>query len=419
VLQNALSYEPAARSRNVRDLWLLFAAEGVTSAGTTLLTIGIFFYTANRFGWDAKDNFLLAASQGAAYAVGALCAHAVSNAFGRRRSLLVLHPLLGLLTLVLLLFQSHVVFVATLLVYSFTAAVNWPMLESLTAGSDVDAHEMSRRLGIYNIVWAATGAAAVLFAGSLIQKWQGGVFAAALAMHVVSTFCLLLISPKPAAEIGSTALAPEPELLRSRTLALWLSRISLPAMYVVNYGLSAMLPLLPVMHGLPASQQTLLGSVWMLARWIAFIILTATIFWHTRPRLLLVAAVVLCAAFFVVTIPPSTVTERATHEADLFLMILGQIALGGAMGLIYTASLYFGMVLSEGSTEHGGYHEALIGLGSVLGPGAGAAAQLLHPQDIRWSIGAVGGLVCLTTCGAFAASIIARRRRAPLRELAQ
>ena len=28
-----------------------------------------------------------------------------------------------------------------------------------------------------------------------------------------------------------------------------------------------------------------------------------------------------------------------------------------------------GMVLSDGSTEHGGYHEALIGLGSVLGPG--------------------------------------------------
>jgi MFS family permease len=414
------SNPPATVSRTARnrDLWLLFAAEGVTSAGTTLLTIGIFFYTANRFAWDARNNFLLAASQGAAYAVGALCAHAVSRAFGRRRSLLVLHPLLGLLTLVLLLFQSHVVFVATLLLYSFTAAVNWPMLESLTAGSDVDPHEMSRRLGIYNIVWAATGAAAVLVAGSLIQSWQGGVFAAALATHILSTFCLLLLSPEPAAETVSATLAPEPELVRSRTLALWLSRISLPAMYVVNYGLSAMLPLLPVMHGLPASRQTLLGSAWMLARWLAFIVLTATVFWHTRPRLLLGAAVVLCAAFFVVTIPPSALlTSGASHQLDLLCMIAGQIALGGAMGLIYTASLYFGMVLSDGSTEHGGYHEALIGLGSVLGPGAGAAAQFLHPQDMRWSIGAVGGLVCLTTCGAFAAGAIASRRRAPLREL--
>src|SRR4051812_40691079 len=123
---------------------LVFGAEAVTSAGTTLLSIGIFFYTANVFGWDAKRNFLLAASQGTAYTCGALCASAVSSRFGRRPALLALYAMMALFCGVMLAFPSHAVFVVTLLCYSFTAAVNWPMLESLTAGSQTDAHEMSR-----------------------------------------------------------------------------------------------------------------------------------------------------------------------------------------------------------------------------------------------------------------------------------
>src|SRR3954454_10623370 len=58
-----------------RDLRLVFCSEAVTSAGTTLLSIGLFFYTANVFGWNARHNFLLAAAQGIAYTTGALCAN--------------------------------------------------------------------------------------------------------------------------------------------------------------------------------------------------------------------------------------------------------------------------------------------------------------------------------------------------------
>ena len=51
------------------------------------------------------------------------------------------------------------------------------------------------------------------------------------------------------------------------------------------------------------------------------------------------------------------------------------------------------MVLSDGSTEHGGYHEALIGLGWVLGPAAGTAAAWLKPHDPRAGVAAVGTLI--------------------------
>ena len=79
--------------------------------------------------------------------------------------------------------------------------------------------------------------------------------------------------------------------------------------------------------------------------------------------------------------------------------------------MIYAGSLYFGMALSEGSTEQGGYHEALIGLGSVLGPGTGAITQWIRPGNLQFGIAAVGGLVILSTFAVFATSFAASRRR--------
>jgi hypothetical protein len=66
------------------------------------------------------------------------------------------------------------------------------------------------------------------------------------------------------------------------------------------------------------------------------------------------------------------------------------------MGIIYSASLYFGMVLSQGSTEHGGYHEALIGLGQSLGPGAGAIAASFWPGQAWAGISSVAGILTLS-----------------------
>jgi MFS family permease len=64
-------------------------------------------------------------------------------------------------------------------------------------------------------------------------------------------------------------------------------------------------------------------------------------------------------------------------------MMAAQSVLGLSIGTIYAASLYFGMAVSEGSTEHGGYHEALIGLGQILGPLLGATMQWLYPGTLR------------------------------------
>jgi hypothetical protein len=80
------------------------------------------------------------------------------------------------------------------------------------------------------------------------------------------------------------------------------------------------------------------------------------------------------------------------------------------MGVIYSGSLYFGMVLSDGSTQHGGYHEALIGLGSILGPGSAAVAQWQWPGNLAAGVTAVSCLLGLTLATACIASLRLRPR---------
>jgi hypothetical protein len=202
--------------------------------------------------------------------------------------------------------------------------------------------------------------------------------------------------------VTAAHLDPEPGLMQSRTLALWLSRIALPAMYVVNFSLGAILPNLPVIRSTSPAMQTVYGSIWIAARMIMFMILAVTIFWHTRPRLLLVSAITLLGGFLLMTIAPQPLLDPFVS------LVAGQIVIGVAMGLIYTASLYFGMVLSQGSTEHGGYHEALVGVGGTLGPGAGALAQYLWPGNLAMSVLAVGGVVGASVLAAIGASVVLR-----------
>jgi hypothetical protein len=112
-------------------------------------------------------------------------------------------------------------------------------------------------------------------------------------------------------------------------------------------------------------------------------------------------------AGFLGTVLPAT-TDGSLSQI-LPAMIASQIVLGVSIGLIYSASLYFGMVLSHGSTEHGGYHEALIGLGQALGPLAGAAAQWKWPQSPLAGILAVSALVSLAVLAAALAALRAKR----------
>jgi MFS family permease len=389
----------------------LFAVQALLSVGANFLAVCIFFYMRHRFGWEVWQNLLLACGQGMVYVVGALMANVMAARLGRRRSLMLICLGTMLIALQAMVSRSAWGMAVAVLLYTLVSAAAWPFLESLVS-ADAGPHELSRRLGIYNLVWSGAGAGVMAVNGTVMDYWPSGLFLIPLLAHVAGWFLTLLMQGNHAGAAPSAAVHPpaEPKLLAKRTLALWLSRIALPATYVVIYSLLAMLPSLPVLEPLDTAWRTAVSSVWMIARVATFAVLGATLWWHTRPLVLLGAAVLMLVAFLGVTVQPSALTGLRLHAGlEIGWMIAWQVVLGVVLGVIYCGSLYFGMVLSEGSTEHGGYHEALIGLGCALGPGAGAIAQWIWPGNLLAGILAVAAVIGASVGAAGVACQAARR----------
>ncbi|MGA2584442.1 MAG: MFS transporter [Tepidisphaeraceae bacterium] len=379
IAENPPIQSPAAERGRLAGL---FALEILGSIGGTLMMLGIFFYMQTAFQWGARRNLELSAAQGAIYVVGALSASAVADRLGKRPMLRLLNAIMGALAVVAFCYPTEKIVVTVLLIYTICVACQWPIIESLVS-SGTEPEELSRRISVYNLFWSATGALAMAACGVIIAHFSRGIFLAALAGHVTSSIVLLFPANDPIAPHGHAD--PDPQLLPLRTMAMHLSRIALPATYAVIYALGALMPTLPVLAPFSPTMKTLIASVWMAARSAAFLLLGATIWWQTRPRALLIAAIVLLISFLGITVFPSIIG-----------MILWQIALGLAIGFIYAASLYFGMVLSAGNAEQGGYHEALIGLGSILGPGSGALAEAIRPGSQMADIAAVAAVLWIS-----------------------
>ena len=397
------------------SILVYYVVEGITSHSVALMLASIYFFTTSQFGWRSGQNYLLAAALGVVYVAGALSAHAVAVRLGRQQTLVACYLVMSALAWAAVLgHRSPWALVPLLLVYSGVSAVSWPALESLVS-CGAEAGELSRRLGVYNCVWSGTGAVTVALAGLLLKYWPTGNFVIPAAWHVLMALLVWWVRSRDRAAADDAAadaeaavhVSPEPELLRVRTLALWMSRLALPATFVVVSSLLAAMPTLPLIQRLDPTARTAVGSVWMAARWVAFLALGATVWWHTRPRALLTAALLLLAGFLAVTLRPEWLpgASQLSTASWLVWIVAWQVVLGMALGLIYSASLYFGMVLSDGSTEHGGYHEALIGLGTVIGPGAGALAELAGGGDPLWGVLAVALVLgwSVVACGLVAA----------------
>lgn len=190
-------------------------------------------------------------------------------------------------------------------------------------------------------------------------------------------------------------MAAEPSTCSPRsTLAMYLARIAMPASYVVTQGLAAIMPSLPAIRSLDPVGQHLRGQ---------------HLAGHPLPGFHRVgghdlvahasavgsagrgppAGGVVCHRSPTLRLPPRAIPWAATSPR----LGLWQ-GLPRRPGMVYAASLYFGMVLSEGSTaDSGGYHESLIGLGSALGPGPVAASVAFFPGSLAAGMIPVAGIM--------------------------
>jgi MFS family permease len=165
----------------------------------------------------------------------------------------------------------------------------------------------------------------------------------------------------------------------------WLAN---PFAYIAINTLVAVMPVVATRLGLSTTQAGICASVWCFARMAAFYGFWHWPGWHYRFRWLLIAFITLIVAFAAILLTPS-----------LAVLVLAQVVFGIASGLIYYSSLFYSMDAGDTKGEHGGIHEAAIGLGNFAGPAIGAASLHFLPQQANSGTLAVSGLLVCGLCG--------------------
>lgn len=381
-----------------------FILEGLNSFATTFYFYYFYFFTHQQFGVDTKANLLLAALNGLVYALMSW----VGGHFAQRRGSFAALKLgftlmivaLGVGTQVHTLSGHILVMVGTTIGTCFT----WPALETLVSEGESRAG-LQRRVGLYNVVWATTGALAYFIGGALLEAFGLRSLLVVPAVILLGQLALTLwlermaqASPHPtvSAPPKSRMDAAIPHPPAETRLFLRLAWLSNPFAYIAINTLVAVMPGIAHRLELSTTLAGICGSLWCFARLGAFFWLWFWPGWHYRFRWLLLAFLLLIVTFGLVLTAP-----------NLAVLIAAQVFLGGAIGLIYYSSLFYSMDAGDAKGEHGGIHEAAIGLGNFGGPALGAAALHFVPQHASNGVMAVSILLC---CGLVA--LIAIRWRA-------
>jgi MFS family permease len=168
----------------------------------------------------------------------------------------------------------------------------------------------------------------------------------------------------------------------------WLAN---PLAYMSINTLVAVMPGVAGALGLTTMQAGFCCSLWCFARLGAFLVLWFWNGWHYRFRWMLGAYVLMLGTFAAILLVPK-----------LWVVVLAQFGLGGALGLIYYSSLFYSMDQSDKKGEHGGIHEAAIGVGNFAGPAVGAASLQFLPQYANSGALAVSGVLLLGLTGILA-----------------
>ena len=370
-----------------------FTLEGMGSFAVSFYFYYLYFFMRKEFGFSGKDNLAFAAFIGLIYVFASWQA----GRFGQRRGYFNALKLGFGVMIVALAAGSQLNSAAGLVLatalLTFGMCFLWPTIEALVSEGE-DATGLPRAVGTYNVVWAGTNALALFGGGMLVEKFGfKTIFFLPLAILIVE-LALTLWLEKHSADLARAAgqepapapvpdpHRPSPVKTRAFLRMAWLAN---PFAYL---AINTFIPLLPTVASRFHLSPMFAGfvcSLWGFVRLGTFIALWAWTEWHYRFRWLVMAFATLIVSFAAILIVP-----------NLAVLLLAQIFFGAAIGLIYYSSLFYSMDASEAKGEHGGIHEAAIGLGNFIGPAVGAASLQFLPQYA--SSGAIA-VSALLLCG--------------------
>ena len=367
-----------------------FILEGLNSFAAVYYAYYLFFFMEKEFGFGNKANLALAAVYGAIYMFGAWFGGRFAQRFGYFTALK-----LGFTIMIcsfLIGAQIHSangqIFVMACIVIGM--CFTWPTFEALVSEGETPVG-LQRVVGIYNIVWAGTGALAYFTGGAMLEKLGPKslfyVPAGIVLFELIFTFWLeMRIAPSSSqpAPVSDTAPPLNPRPIAKAKSFLRMAWLANPFAYIAINTLVAVMPGVANRLGLTTTLAGFCCSIWCFARVGAFFALWFWSTWHYRFRWLLASFITLIVAFIIILLVP-----------NLAGVVLAQIFFGTAAGLIYYSSLFYSMDLSDKKGEHGGIHEAAIGLGNCAGPAIGAASLHFLPQHASSGAVAVSGLLVL------------------------
>ena len=379
-----------------------FTLEGLSSFATSLNSYYLYFYMRDQFGFGIKDNLAFAAFNGLVYTIAAWQAGRFAQRHGYFTALKIGFVLMILAMTGGALSHHATGVIAAAALFNAGMCFLWPTIEALVSEGG-DAVTLPRAVGTYNLVWASTNALALFVGGTLYESvGHKTIFYVPLALCIgqLAATLWLVKSAGGATPHGAAAPVlppdphrPSPTKTRAFLRMAWLAN---PVAYIAINTFIPELPNVAAHFHLSPMFAGFACSLWGFVRFGTFLTLWYWTGWHYRFRWLVSAFVLLIVSFVSILTGPS-----------LTVLIIAQIFFGGAIGLIYYSSLFYSMDAGDTKGEHGGIHEAAIGMGNCIGPAAGAVTLqflpgLAHGSAIAVSVlllGGFGGLLAIWKTG--------------------
>jgi MFS family permease len=351
-----------------------FILEGLNSFGTVLYFYYFYFFMQKEFGYGNKANLALAALNGVTYALGSWWAGRAAQRIGYMPALKVGFGTMALALAIGMYAQGPIPHILVMIMAVLGMCFTWPTLEALVSEGEHPS-KVPHMVGVYNVIWAATGAVAYFIGGTLLdQLGLRSIFYVPMGVFLLQF--ILTVWLERQAKAVKVAVTPtfvphtagRPSSVRAKAF-LRMAWLANPFAYIAINTVIAVIPGVASRLGLSAGMAGFCCSVWCFARLGAFVGLWLWVDWHYRFVWLLGAFLALVFSFSTILMVP-----------NLIVLVMAQLVFGAAIGLLYSSSLFYSMDLSETKSEHGGVHEAAIGIGNFAGPALGAASLHFLPN---------------------------------------
>ncbi|MSU21833.1 MAG: MFS transporter [Pedosphaera sp.] len=389
-----------------------FVLEGLNSLATTIYFYYIYFFMAKEFGFGNRDNLLLSAANGFLYTFAAWYAgrfgqkHGYFKALALGFSLMAASLAIGGFTVSL---RGQI---AVMLTCTLGMCFTWPTLQALVSEKETPAG-LQTMVGIYNVVWAGMSGLTFFTGGALLQAFGlRSLFWIPATVHIVQLGLLFWLKGQASRVVhlpanSDLSLEPLPRLnprpIARARIFLKMAWLANPFAYVAVNSIIAVIPGLALRFELSPMLAGFFCSIWLFARLGTFLALWLWAGWHYRFRWFIIAFLLLIAGF--------ASTLLLTKP---WAIIIAQVGFGMGLGLIYYSSLFYSMDVGETKGEHGGFHEAAIGVGLFGGPAVGALALYFFPNKPDSGTFAVSGLLILGLLSLLALSYRAHAALSPL-----